>query len=82
MALGLPVLATKVSGMEGEAVVEGETGFLCEAGSIDSLANGIDRMLREVSSWPAMGDAGRRRFVRLFRGDASARRLVEEHYEL
>ncbi|MCA9179524.1 MAG: glycosyltransferase family 4 protein [Planctomycetales bacterium] len=61
MALGLPVVATRVGGVP-ECVVDGVTGSLATAGSADSLAAAIDSQSPELRL--QMGTAGAER-VRL-----------------
>ncbi len=68
MARETPVLATAVFGLA-ELIDDGETGWLCEAGDIRALAEGLDRAL---SSTPEE----RRRIGR------SARALVERRHAL
>ncbi|MDO7841354.1 glycosyltransferase family 4 protein [Sphingomonas immobilis] len=56
LACGLPVVATRESGAE-EMVVDGETGFLVEAGSADALAALLGRLARERETLPVIGAA-------------------------
>jgi glycosyltransferase involved in cell wall biosynthesis len=44
MALGCPVLTTRIAGIP-ELVVDGETGWLVTAGDIDELSAGIERVV-------------------------------------
>jgi len=81
MALGIPVVATGVSG-NAEAVVPGVTGLLAEPGDARHLAQTLAGVLREPAQWPAMGEAARSRFASLFSGPESVRRLVEDHLGL
>lgn len=65
---GLPVVATKVDGVE-EAVDDGRTGLLVEAGSPDELAAAIERLLAD--------DDLRSRLAANGRDEASRRFTVE-----
>ncbi len=81
MALKLPVIATRVAGVP-EAVIDGETGYLSEPDSVESLATTIACLLPEQSKWKIMGEAGYHRYLRLFRGENSIKTLVENYFEL
>ncbi|MEK7829690.1 MAG: glycosyltransferase, partial [Acidobacteriota bacterium] len=59
MAAGLPVVATDVGGAR-EAVIEGETGYLIEAGDAESLADRIIKLLNDRTRSGSMGESGRR----------------------
>ena len=65
MSHGLPVVATRVNGVP-EMVVDGETGFLIDVGAPESLADRIERLVREPALREAMGRAGRARAEALF----------------
>ncbi len=67
MALGVPVVSTKLSGIP-ELVVENRTGLLVRPGDDEQLAAAIERLLLD----PALADKLRR----------SARELVEKEYDL
>lgn len=67
MAVGLPILATRVGGNP-EVVVEGQTGRLVPAGDPQLLADEIVSFCRDSEGWPTMGLLGRRR--------------VEEHFDI
>lgn len=82
MAMGLPVVGTDVSGMRGEAVIDGETGLLVRPDDAKSLAETMLALARTPGRWRTLGDAGRARFEEHFRGEESVRRLIEEHYGL
>jgi glycosyltransferase involved in cell wall biosynthesis len=68
MAVGLPVIATRVGGIP-EVVREGETGMLVEVGDVDGLAAAIQTLVNDPALRVAMGVAGRR--LALARHDAS-----------
>jgi glycosyltransferase involved in cell wall biosynthesis len=59
MAAGRPVVATNVGGAI-EAVVEGETGYLVNAGDDQSMAERIVKLLRDPAQSLRMGLNGRR----------------------
>lgn len=82
MAMRLPVVGTNVSGMQGEAVIDGETAILVSPDDVGSLARAMLALARCPDRWRPMGNAGRARLEEHFRGEDSVRRLVEEHYGL
>jgi len=53
MAMGRPVIATRHGGIA-ELVVDSETGILCEENDIDSLQEGVHRLLAMQPAWPQM----------------------------
>lgn len=53
MAMGIPVIASKLAGIP-EAVIDGETGFLFEAGNYGELANSIINMVCDKKKYFAM----------------------------
>lgn len=81
MAMGLPVLATRVAGIP-EMVVDGETGLLAEPGDLTGLVEMIESSLAQSDLWGGWGIAGRARYHRLFNGEESVRKMVDEHYGL
>ena len=58
-AAGVPVVATRADG-NAEAVLDGETGFLVEAGDIATMARRALELLRDGELRRRMGAAGRR----------------------
>lgn len=74
MACGKPVVASRVGGLR-ELVHHGETGFLCEPGAADALAEALDAMLGDPARVRRMGEAALSR-AQLFTWDASAIRLA------
>jgi glycosyltransferase involved in cell wall biosynthesis len=60
MNAGLPVVATSAGGIP-ELVEEGETGFLCDVGDAESLADKYGKLLSYDSMREAMGKNGRKR---------------------
>jgi len=80
MSSGLPVVATKVGGMP-EAVMDGKTGLLVNAGDADGLAGGIIRILDNAEMLAAMGNAGRQRVLEHFAWERVAEALLECYRE-
>lgn len=73
MASGKPVVSTRRGGPS-ETVVDGETGFLVDAGDDAALAQNVIMLLRDTALRERMGAAGRARVERLF----SARAMAEQ----
>lgn len=74
MAMGVPVLATRVGGTP-EVVTDGVSGRLVDARSPQALADGIDDFLSHRDSWQALAAAGREVVVRHFDFAARTRRI-------
>lgn len=81
-ALGRPVLGARIGGIP-EMIDEGETGWLCESGNPDALADAMqavadtpDARLRE------MGAAARARVLRDYNADLYADRMVALYADL
>lgn len=66
MASGLPVIASRVSGIP-EVVVDGETGWLVPCEDPPALARAAEAALRDAQVARARGEAGRRRVEESFR---------------
>jgi glycosyltransferase involved in cell wall biosynthesis len=79
MALGLPVVATRVSG-NAEAVVDGTTGVLVAPDDVPALAQGLLTAIQNPARWDAWGNAGRQRYQKLFDGRRSVETLVSRYY--
>jgi glycosyltransferase involved in cell wall biosynthesis len=75
-ALGLPVVATRHSGIE-EAVVDGATGLLGAEGDVAALARNLHRLLRDEALRDRLGAAGRQRVEERFDLAVQTRRLEE-----
>ncbi len=65
MACGVPQVATEVGGTS-EALLDGETGYLCPPGDSEALAGRIVALLRDPDARARMGAAGRARHTELF----------------
>src|SRR6185369_2023036 len=65
MAAGRAVVATNVGGAS-EAIVEGETGYLVNAGDDRAMAERLIALLRDAGKRRTMGINGRRRVQQCF----------------
>ncbi len=75
MALGRPVLASRVAGIP-ELVEEGQAGYLFTPSDWDDLARRLGALLDARARWPQMGRAGRDRVEAEFRSDHAAARMA------
>jgi glycosyltransferase involved in cell wall biosynthesis len=75
MAAGRPVVATRVGAVP-KMVAEEHTGFLVEAGEIDTLAKAILRALNDPARAREMGANGQARVSKHFSSDAMAAQYV------
>lgn len=73
MRSGLPCVVNDVSGC-GEAVVDGETGYLVPRGDVATLAARLKRLCEDPESALRMGRAGRGRFEECF----TLQRMVDQ----
>lgn len=76
MAVGLPVVATRVGGVP-ELVQSGRTGWLVNPGDAPGLATAMNRALADPEARQAMGQAGRDRAVKHFSLEAMTRQYEE-----
>lgn len=81
MALGLPVVATRVGGLP-YMVVHRETGLLCMPQDPDALADALAQLLQDPRRARTLGEAGRARVDRLFDAAVVAPRLEQVYDEL
>lgn len=65
MASGLPVVATRVGGVP-ELVMQGETGWLVDAGDFEGIAAQVGSLLLEPERQTRMGTSARRRAIERF----------------
>ena len=75
MAMGLPVVATRVGGIP-EAVLDGITGLLVPPRDARALADAIAKLIRHPKICIQMGKMGRQRVEQLFSRDYSTDRLL------
>lgn len=68
MACGIPVLATASGGIV-EVVIDGETGYLCEVGGIETMATRALELLSDPEKARAMGQRGRELALSRFSSD-------------
>jgi glycosyltransferase involved in cell wall biosynthesis len=81
MAVGLPVVATRVGAIP-EAVVEGREGLLFEPGDLDTLLAHLGRLIDDPGAARVIGVAGRARLMRDFSLARSAELVLEVYRSL
>jgi len=81
MGAGLPMLATAVGG-NGEAVVEGETGFLVPARDAEALRARLQRLMDDAELRKSMGAAGRGRVQSEFSVEAMVQKTQALYSDL
>lgn len=74
MARGIPVIATDCGGLP-EVVEDGVSGIIVSRADPESLADGVDRVLRDSSLRQRLAEGGVARFTSLF----SAARMASEY---
>ncbi len=77
MSSGLPVVATRIAGSE-ELVLDGVTGLLVNAEDVDSLRDGLSRLIVEEKTRMQMGQASRRRVEEEYSWENVARQYSEK----
>lgn len=77
MACGVPVIGTKIGGIP-EVVVDGETGFLCDLGNIDEIANKTIHMLTDEVLHRSLSHNA----IRVTREKFSAELIVQQYEQL
>ncbi|KHF40310.1 N-acetyl-alpha-D-glucosaminyl L-malate synthase BshA [Halalkalibacter okhensis] len=75
MACGVPVIGTKTGGIP-EVIVDGETGYLCEIGDIDCIADKAISLLQDSASYEAFSVRGVERVKDIFHS-----RIIVSRYE-
>jgi glycosyltransferase involved in cell wall biosynthesis len=75
MRAGLPVVASDVNGVR-EAVADGSTGFLADAGDVAMFRQRLEQLLQDASLRVTLGTAGRRRFENEFTVEAMLSRTA------
>ena len=78
MACGSPVVASRVGGLP-EVIMDGETGYLCEAGDIAEMAAASIKILSDDKHRKELSDAGRAFAVKHFSSECIVPRY-EEYY--
>lgn len=78
-AMGLPVVSTYHAGIP-EAVIDGETGFLCPERDIDGLANSMVELLTNIEIWQNFSQQGREYMEINFNRDRQTK-ILEKIYE-
>jgi glycosyltransferase involved in cell wall biosynthesis len=81
MACGIPVVATRVGGMQ-ETVVHGETGLFVDRNDPAALAEAINQLLSDSTWRRALGRAGRERVLASFSWDRIAERTMDRYRAL
>jgi glycosyltransferase involved in cell wall biosynthesis len=76
MAMGLPVVATRVGGIP-EIVDDGRTGFLIEKDDVHALADKILYLLKNPPVRKEMGEKGKERYESLFMATTMSRQYQE-----
>lgn len=76
MALGVPVVATRAGGVP-EAVIDGETGVLCEIGDVSGLGAALSLLASDKRMRGRLGEAGRGRVIGEFSVERERVLLVE-----
>ena len=77
MSSGLPVVATRIAGSE-ELVLDGVTGLLVNAEDVDSLRDGLSRLIVEEKTRMQMGQASRQRVESEYSWENVARQYSEK----
>jgi len=76
MAAGTPVVTTCFGGA-GEAVIDGETGYVVNPYNIEALAGALARLLTDDALRCAMGHAGQERIRQQFTLQHQAEAMIE-----
>jgi len=80
-AMGLPVVATKVTGCT-DAVENGKTGILVPAKDVEALHEAIRKLLSDESLRKELGKAARQRVLRYFRRETLWQALHSQYKQL
>ena len=76
MATGLPVIATRHSGLP-DQVQDGMNGFLVPEGDYQVLAEAIIRMIQHPELWPEFGQNSRRIVEQKYNAEAVIEKQIE-----
>lgn len=58
MAVGLPVVATKIGGIP-HVVVEGKSGLLCPYGDVEAMADMVEQLMTDETKWREFSNTAR-----------------------
>lgn len=81
MACGIPVIATRHSGIP-ELVEDEVSGYLVPERDSDAIADRIERMVCQAGQWPEMGEAGHKMIADHYDTNCLNDRLVRLYQEL
>ena len=81
MAAGLPVIASRVSGIP-EMVEDGRSGYLFEVGDVDELAGKIERLMDDPDLRARMGRRGKEIAEKRWRPESVAQKTVEVYRQV
>ena len=81
MRAGLPVVASSVAGI-GEAVSDGETGYLVPRGDVELLRDRVERLLTDPMLRLRLGRGGRARYEQHFTLDHFVGRTLAVYQEV
>lgn len=81
MAAGTPVVATKVGAFE-ELVVDGETGFIVETGSVEAMAKNLGHLLSQPKTREAFAQNAHQHVSAHFDLGGEAKKLLEIYNRL
>ena len=76
MYFSKPVVAFDLGGVK-DLVVDGKTGFLVEGGDTKGMATSIVRLLENKELVAQFGEAGKKRFIKLFQKKRHIQRLLQ-----
>ena len=76
MGCGKPVVSTDAGGLV-EVVEDGVTGYIVRKGSSGELARGIIKVLSDKNKAKEMGKSGRKRALKLFSWDKTAKEFIK-----
>lgn len=74
MAMGLPVVASQVDGVE-EVLADGEDGLLVPPGHRDLFVKGICRLAQDRSLWQRLSQAGQKKARQRYSAEAMVRQV-------
>lgn len=81
MSTGLAIVSTKAGGIP-EAIENGKSGILIEAGDIDALASSLNRILSDDKICDMLGSNARKRYVENFTLSKIAKEIQKIYSEL